>query len=72
MKAMKQIKRIAVGMVTVAISGFLGLEATDYLSKKTAHINSSDERLSSIVIERSQMVDPNTGSIIHVSNLKRK
>ncbi len=72
MKAMKHIKRIAVGMVTIAISGCLGIAITNRFSDKSANINSSDERLSSIVVERSQMIDPDTGTIIYVSNLKRK
>jgi hypothetical protein len=67
METMKRINPKGVGVSAIVAIGFLSLSSAGCLFDKSAQTNDS----SSIAISRSQIVDPQTGSIIFVSSLKR-
>jgi hypothetical protein len=66
MKTMKRLNPLGIGVSAIVALGFITASSVSCLFKPS--VETAD---SSIAISRSQVVDPETGSIIHVSSLKR-
>lgn len=64
---MKRVNSIGVGVSAALALGIVSASSVSCLFKQSAEPTDS----SSIAIHRSQVIDPETGSIIYVSSLKR-
>lgn len=69
METMKRLSPIGIGVSAIVAVGFFSVASTENSLEQS--VAPGDSESSSIAIHRSRVIDAETGSIIHVSSLKR-